>query len=779
MRRKPKETKEEKVTGEFFPVSPKDLKYSIEKEHKSSDFDTLMEIEKKKKKGSPKKKTTSKKGFKREFKKTKLDPKDFKTPKLKLKKDGYELLVTEKPQAALKIASALGKSTKKTINGIPYYEVKRKKEKIVVACAVGHLFTLTHKGSTSQGPIFDLMWVPNYFVRKNDFSKKYYQALSSLIKNAKSITISTDYDIEGEVIGLNIFRFIGGQTDAKRMRFSSLTEKEINQAYENQSDSIDWGQAIAGETRHYLDWFYGINLSRSLMNSLKSVGKFKLISIGRVQGPTLKIIVEKEKEISEFKEKKYWQIFINLEKPKIELVHNKDIFKKSELKKFENLTGKTGIAETKKIEKRVPPNPPFNLTTLQIESYKHFGINPIKTLEIAQSLYLGGLISYPRTSSQKLPPSINYKEILKNLSKRYSVEKLIIREKPVEGRKSDSAHPSIYPTGEIPNQKMLNEDEKKIYDLIVRRFLSLFAEDAIVENKTINVRVGGLLFLKKGYSIKKESWLGIYPSKIKEKEVPDLEGEVKIINSRIEEKETQPPKRYSPASLISLLEKKNLGTKGTRASILETLYGRGYVDGQSIKATPLGISLIETLKKYSPIIIDEKLTRDFEKEMESIQNSKKDQISKKEKILDKAKKSIIEITKEFEKKQEKVGEEISKANDEYRKQQKEENKLETICPKCKKGNLSISYSKKTRRYFIACNAYPDCKNTYSLPPNGLIKKTKEICEECGFQKMMLIRKGKRPWIFCFNPECPLNKERVEAYKNKQENEQNSNPKILI
>jgi DNA topoisomerase-1 len=194
------------------------------------------------------------------------------------------------------------------------------------------------------------------------------------------------------------------------------------------------------------------------------------------------------------------------------------------------------------------------------------------------------LISYPRTSSQKLPPSINYKDILKKLAARYNAEKLLTRTTPIEGKKTDPAHPSIYPTGNSGN---LGEDEKKIYDLIVRRFLSLFCEDATLENKTITAKVSDLLFLKKGSSIKNPGWLQIYPIKIIEEEIPDINGKVKIKDSRIVEKETQPPRRYSPASLVSELEKRNLGTKATRSSIIDTLYDRGYIQDQRIRATPL------------------------------------------------------------------------------------------------------------------------------------------------------------------------------------------------
>jgi len=640
MRKKaPKKTKEEKLAENFFPVDESDLKHVIEKKHKEIDPKSLEEIEFK----------GEKKVRRKSRKKTTKVKKDFKPSKINLKKDGYELIITEKPQAAMKISSALGKSKKFNFQKVPYYEVDRNGKKLIVVCAVGHLFTLKQKSQGQEIPVFNIDWVPNFMAKKNDFTKRYYDTILKFAKNAGSITVATDYDVEGEVIGLNVVRLICGQNDANRMKFSTLTDKELNKSYENKDKSLNWGQAIAGETRHYLDWIYGINLSRALMNAIKTTGKFRIMSIGRVQGPSLKLIVNKERKIQRFKSEKYWQVFINIKNShEIELKHNKDLSEKSKLKKFEGLENESIEIKTKKSEQFIPPNPPFNLTTLQAEAYNFHGITPSRTLQIAQSLYLEGLISYPRTSSQKLPDSINYKEILKKISEKYNAKKLIVRKKPIEGNKTDSAHPSIYPTGE--NTYVLPEDERKIYDLIVKRFISLFCDNAIIDNKKVEGEINDLKFSTRGSSIRKKAWMEIYPIKLKEKEIPDLNGKFKITKIRTEEKETQPPKRYSPASIILELEKKNLGTKSTRSSILETLYDRKYIKERSIEATSLGTSLIETLEKYSPIIIDEELTKEFEKETTLIQDAKKDFEKKEKKILEKAKKTITKIVSQFKKK---------------------------------------------------------------------------------------------------------------------------------
>ncbi len=827
--KKLKKTKEEKSSENYFPVDESNLRKTTEKLEKGKpqqeeilkksreipikESQPIEEILKKsvektyskptkkqlEKIENPKRKTRKKRTIKKRIsKRTTTKEKKYIPPKIKLKDKGYELIITEKPQAASKIAQALGKPTQKNHQKVPYYEIDKNGKKIYVACAVGHLFTLKQNIPGSHIPIFDISWVPNYLARKNDFTKRYYDTLVKLAKNAGSITVATDFDIEGEVIGTNIVKYICGQKDASRMKFSTLTPDELNKAYEKKLKHLEWGQASAGEARHYIDWFYGINLSRALMNAIKTTGTFRIMSIGRVQGPALNLIVKKEKEIQDFKSVPYWQIFITVEdkKNKLQLKHNKDIFNEKELKKFENLVGKTATAKTKKSETILPPNPPFNLTTLQTEAYKFYGITPSNTLKAAQSLYLTGAISYPRTSSQKLPSSIDYKTILQKLAKKYKVQKLITKDKPIEGKKTDPAHPSIYPTG---NEGIFAGNEEKIYNLIVKRFLALFCDDAIIDNKTISVEVEiknkelsqqkglgegqknslsetgekvitqeKLIFNARGMSIRKKAWMEIYPTKQKENEIPDIEGEVNIIEKKIEKKETQPPKRYSPASIISQLEKRNLGTKATRSSIIETLYDRGYVKDKSVTATPLGISLINTLEKHSPIIIDEKLTKNLEEKMQGILKSKKDLEKKKQNVIDTAKKTITKIAKDFEKHEKEIGKELLNANIKQREQQKIENKL-VLCPKCKKGNLAITYSKKTRKHFIACDAYPNCKTTFSLPP-GTIKKTEKLCEECGFPMLMSLRFGKRPWFFCFNSECPTNKKRIEEYRQRKEME---------
>jgi len=661
----------------------------------------------------------------------------------------HTLVICEKPKAAMKIAYALAEiaPVKRNLDKVPYWEVNRGKKKFIVVSAVGHLFGLVQKGVSKEWPVFDIEWKPH-----GSFVRKYINAISNLAKEASDFIIACDYDVEGELIGFNTLRFLCKKEDAKRMKFSTLTKSDLVKSYEQIMRHVDFGQAYAGETRHYLDWFYGINLSRALMQAIKKAGSYKVLSIGRVQGPALALVVKKEKTIQSFKPEPYWNVFLTVKnKYELEVKYPKNIKNKEETEEFKKIQGKTGEARTEKERKSIRPFPPFDLTSLQIESYKLFGLTPAQTLAIAQKLYLAGLISYPRTGSQKLPYTIGYKRIIEKLGQEFKkLTAYVKRSKPIEGKKTDPAHPAIYPTGE--KAKKLNASEKQVYNLIVKRFISCFSEDAIIEEKKIKVKIGKYEFSTQGKQILKKGWLNVYPTKLDVKEIPDLNGKVKVKDVRIEEKETQPPRRYSASSLISELEKRNLGTKATRANIIDTLYKRGYITGRQIQATKLGMFVAWTLEKNCPLILDEKLTREFEEEMEKIRKEKSiEKIKEKEKeTLEKAKQILIKIADQFKQKEKDIGKELLSAHKEISSEKKKANTL-FLCPKCKKGHLIMLRSRKGKR-FAACDKYPECKTTFPLPQYGLIKISDKKCG-CGFPLLILIKKGKPPWEFCFNPEC--------------------------
>ncbi len=672
----------------------------------------------------------------------------------------YELIICEKPAQAQKVAQALAdKHPKKhSVDKVPYYELTHKKKKILVGCAVGHLFTLAEAEKNGwKYPTFNTAWKPIFQVSKTaGFAKKYHDVLKTITKNAKTFTVATDYDPEGSVIGYNIVRFICNKKDAKRMKFSTLTKDELIQSYEKANKHLDFPQIHAGETRHHLDFLFGINLSRALTLSIKNTsGFFKILSIGRVQGPTLRLLAEREKEIKKFKPETYFEIYLDglLKKEKIKAEHKKGKIKDKEqvtqiLKKTKNK--KAFISKVKTTTQNQQPPHPFDLTSLQIEAYRCLRVTPKETLSLAQDLYTKGLISYPRTSSQKLPAALNHKKLITKISKQNTYNKLALNLlksplTPNEGKKSDPAHPAIYPTGE---QKTLQGKKAQLYDLIVRRFLATFGEPAKRETITLEIDVNKEIFVTKGTRTIEKGWHIYYGrfANYKEQTLPEAnkDDQVKVKKIYSEEKQTQPPKRYTQASIIKLMESKNLGTKATRSSIVDALYQRNYIHDTSLEVTDLGLKVIDTLKKHSPDIIHEELTAEFEEQMGRILKGKK----KQETVITQAKASLRKILENFKKNEKKIGKALSEATKETRKQES----LLGPCPKCKKGNLRILYSRKTKKSFAACDQYPKCKTTFSIPV-GKILKTDKVCPHCKTPIIRVVRAGKRPFEMCLTINC--------------------------
>ena len=672
---------------------------------------------------------------------------------------GYELIIAEKPSAAKKIAEAL--ADKKIITRkekkVSYFEVTHQQKPIIICSAVGHLFGVKEKDK--QGwtyPVFSYEWAPTAEVDKSAaHTKEYSQIIKKLAKEAEEFTIATDYDIEGSTIGYNCIKYLCKKNDAKRMKFSTVTKDELKQAYENASAHLDFPQIKAGLTRHELDWLWGINLSRALSLSIKNAtGRFKILSTGRVQGPALHVLTQKEHEIEAFVKTPYWEIALEgtVNKEKIQAEHKEGQFQ--EKKRAEEIFNKTKEKEgiitdiTATTKNQEPPHP-FDLTSLQLEAYKTIGIAPKKTLELAQSLYSNGYMSYPRTSSQKLPKSIDYKKILKGLQKQFPTECQWLEEKkelvPNEGKKEDAAHPAIYPTGEIP--KRLTDQEKNLYELIVRRFFATFGEAAQRETMTLTIEIEKEPFIAKGTHTIKKGWHSLYGRfvKLEEKELPQVKKGDKVTKTKmeLEDKETQPPKRFTEASIIKELEKKNLGTKATRAAIIQNLYDRSYIEGKSIQVTTLGKKTIETLEKYSPEVIDEKLTRKFEKEMHAIEEEKQEP----EKILAQAKKYLTITLEKFKENEKKIGEQLAVSHQETQERQSYLGQ----CPVCKEGKFQIRRGKFG--FFAACARYPECTTTASLP-KAKIEPLQGVCESCQYPMIKIIKAKTRPQETCLNINCP-------------------------
>ncbi|MEJ2244243.1 MAG: DNA topoisomerase, partial [Candidatus Bathyarchaeota archaeon] len=286
----------------------------------------------------------------------------------------------------------------------------------------------------------------------------------------------------------------------------------------------------------------------------------------------------------------------------------------------QNKKGEVSTVELRTVYQKPPV--PFDVGELQREAYTIFGYNPRRTLAIAQRLYLDALISYPRTGSQKLPSVIDYRKILTFLKKHRGYKQLASRLlqnkvlKPRQGPKDDPAHPAIYPTGKVP-KKQLSNDEGRIWDLIVHRFMAVFGEDAIKESTKISIEVNNHGFVIRGTRILEEGWLNYYKPYVRIKEqllLPIKKGnKIWVHKGILDDKFTCPPSRFNPCSLLKKMEHLKIGTKATRANIIQTLYSRKYVKDKRIAVTELGFSVSMVLGKYAPLLCSIELTREIER----------------------------------------------------------------------------------------------------------------------------------------------------------------------
>jgi len=369
------------------------------------------------------------------------------------------------------------------------------------------------------------------------------------------------------------------------------------------------------------------------------------------------------------------------------------------------------------------------------------------TLDVAQSLYEQALISYPRTSSQKLPQKLGLKRIIENISKQKTYaplcSKLLERGKliPVEGKKDDPAHPSIFPTGQIPRK--LTSYQQRVYDLIVRRFLSTFADPAVREHVTAVIDVNGEKFKTSGSRTVEKNWMEFYGkyAKFKDQILPEMKKGDDILNHVIEmiEDQTKPPNRYSQASVLKTMEDLGLGTKATRAQILQTLYDRDYIKGKSIKVTSLGVAVIEALNKHCPEIISEELTKEFEEDMKMIQEGKK----KREEIVNSAKEELEKVLLKFKEHEVHIGSELKEGVREF----EEIEHYIGPCPDCK-GELRVIKSHATHKRFVGCSNYPKCRHGFPLPQNGKLTVLDEKCEKCSLRIVQIKQIKRRPWKLC-------------------------------
>ncbi len=600
-------------------------------------------------------------------------------------------------------------------------------------------------------------------------------------KNADRIYLATDLDREGEAISWHLAAALGLPEDKiKRITFNEITKSAIKESIKSPR-KIDIDLVNAQQTRRILDRIVGYKLSPFLWKTVKSG-----LSAGRVQSIATKIIVEREDEIRAFLPREYWTVDAVLTSDGRDFTAHyygeagskdkNELSAESEAVRIkEDCFGKKFVCtEIKKGNRTKSPAPPFITSTLQQEASKKLNFQSQRTMRVAQELYEGvnlghenggvqGLITYMRTDSLRVAAeaqSAALEYISDNYGKDYCPEKpRVYRTKANAQDAHEAIRPSKVALDPEKIKKMLTPDQYKLYKLIWRRFLASQMSSAVLSTVNAEFACESHIFKSSGYTVKFRGYMALYEET---SDTADTEREVVLppvekdaeLNARDiipEQHFTEPPPRYTEASLIKFLEEKGIGRPSTYTPIITIIISRGYVkrDGKSLRPTDLGEIITRLMNKSFPDIVDYKFTASMENQLDEIENGNAT-------MLDMLSKFYEGFSRELEEAEKTVSKETYEAPAE---------ETDIICEKC--GSRMIV---KNGRYgrFAACPNYPECKNTKQLNKSGTAEAEKEPeiapfkCEFCGSD--VVVRQGRYGAFYACSryPECKFTKQKVKS-----------------
>ena len=556
--------------------------------------------------------------------------------------------IAEKPSVAKDIAAILGANQRKD----GYFEGNNYQ----VTWTFGHLCTLKEPSDyVDEWRYWNLRYlpmVPSKFGIKlldNDGVKKQFHVIKRLVESCEHVVNCGDAGQEGEVIQRWVLHLAKCKVPIKRLWISSLTEEAIKEGFSKLKDAKDYNNLYAaGNARAVGDWLLGINATRLFT---KKFGQQKqVLSIGRVQTPTLAMIVNRQLEIDNFKSEDFWELRTIYRETEFNSVLGKIKKEEKALYALSKIKEAPFIITSfdQKEGKEKPPRL-FDLTALQVEANKKFGFSADQTLKLIQSLYEKKLVTYPRVDTTYLPDDI-YPKVADILGKMqyYSkltaplLEKKIPKTKQVFDNKKVTDHHAIIPTGVVPSG--INPDEQRIYDAVAKRFISVFYPDCTVSNTTVLGEVLKLEFKATGKQILEPGWRAVYETEETKEKAKSEEDKIMPTfvkdesgphEPRVDKKQTSPPKFYTEATLLrametagkqveddemrELLKDNGIGRPSTRANIIETLFRRKYIERKkkNIIATQTGIDLIEVIENET--LKSPELTGDWERKLRLIE----------------------------------------------------------------------------------------------------------------------------------------------------------------
>ncbi|MEF8774548.1 MAG: DNA topoisomerase I, partial [Halobacteriales archaeon] len=583
-------------------------------------------------------------------------------------------------------------------------------------------------------------------------------ALRALARRADRAVIATDYDREGELIGkeaYEIVREVDPDLPVDRVRFSSITDREVTEAFEH-PDDLDFDLAAAGEARQLVDLVWGASLTRFLSLSAGQLGD-DFISVGRVQSPTLKILVDREREIEAFDPEDYWELFADLQKDgdgfEAQYVYEDEDGTQAERVRDEaaadavhEALADAEAATVEAVSRRTrtdDPPAPFD-TTQFIRAAGTQGYSASRAMSVAEDLYTAGYITYPRTDNTVYPDDLAPDDLLASFAGHPTfgedAESLLALDvEPTAGDEETTDHPPIHPTGEIPGRGDVGDDEWELYELVVRRFFATVAEPARWEHLRVVASAAGHDLKANGKRLLDPGYHAVYPYfSASESHVPDVEeGErLDVTDVRTEAKQTQPPRRYGQSRLVETMADLGLGTKSTRHETIEKLYDRGYVEGDPPRPTRLARAVVEAAEEYADHVVSESMTRQLEADMQAIADGEA---------------TLEEVTAESREMLHRVFEELTDSREEIGDHLRESLKADKTlgpCPECGEDLLVRQSSRGS--YFVGCDGYPDCTYTLPLPNKGQPLVLEETCEDHGLRHVKMLA-GRDT----FTHGCPL------------------------
>jgi DNA topoisomerase I len=666
------------------------------------------------------------------------------------------LVIAEKFNTALRIAVVLsdGRMKRSRLEGTSVFEFERPDGPYAVVGLRGHIVELDYPKELAEWSLDLLPKLIEAVPLKRVTETGIVTALQHIVSNFDRVIIATDFDREGELIGLEcleLLQKVHPGIEVARARYSALTREAIEQSFAH-LERLDHALAEAAEARQEIDLVWGALLTRYLSLTAGARGR-SFLSAGRVQTPTLALLVERDQAIKEFAPTPFYEIVATGAKGDelFRLAHTHGIWEKKEdaERVFARVRGaEEGVVrEFSEEETRRRPPVPFS-TTLFVAEATRLGLGAANVMRIAEDLYTQGLISYPRTDNTVYPRGLGLRTLVEKLREgpfAPAAEFVLAQPsfRPTRGRTETTDHPPIYPTG-VADPKKLRPDHARVYELVVRRFLATLAPDATGWARRALVEVKGETFEGKGRHVTEPGWYRIYPySEPEEIPMPVLAiGEaVRIQDLALVEDQTKPPRRYTQGSLIQEMERLGLGTKSTRHDVLQKLFDRHYVSQRQLEPTSTGIAVTEALRAHAPVITRPEMTHRLEEDMELVAESKKP----KTEVLAESREMLREAHALLAANAGGVKETLTGALDRQH--------FVGPCVKCG-GALQLTRSPRGARWVQCVNNPASCTATYALPSAGFIEPAPEfLCGTCKVPRVKIVFRGQRPDLYCINPDC--------------------------